>query len=118
MILGSLYTFETGYTRNTRGYTAQTHFRFTTRNMMRILGTFQVVLQKSPVKETYDFREPTNRSHPIVCCVLFFVYTRVFRLYAVSFFVYTRVFRVSHEKQETAFRFDTMVWSLRIVATP
>ena len=37
---------------------------------MGLFKTIQSLLQGSFAKETYNFKEPTNRSHPITCLLL------------------------------------------------
>jgi len=47
-------------------------YRMTISRLIKIIGLFakyRSLLQGSFAKETYHFKEPTNRSHPIVWCV-------------------------------------------------
>jgi len=51
-------------------FTACVHYRVATiSRLLKIIGLFcriSSLLQGSFAKETYDFKEPTNRGHPIV----------------------------------------------------
>jgi len=48
----------------------------TIRRLLKIIGLFvriSSLLSGSFAKETYNFKEPTNRSHPIVWCMYIYV---------------------------------------------
>jgi len=36
--------------------------------IVRLFGEYRSLLQGFFAKETYNFKEPTNCSHPIICC--------------------------------------------------